>query len=169
MLAVNQTLCDDILAILAVNQTLCDDILAMLAVNQTLCDDILAMLAVNQTLCDDTLAMLAVNQTLCDDILATLAVNQTFWSQFRNMANIFQINLPTTDFWHEVPCIHDHASAWSFLVASSISFKMACRKLSKPSDLCLGLSVWWRHQMETFSALVAFCAGNSPVTGLVYS
>ena len=23
----------------------------------------------------------------------------------------------------------------------------------------------WRHQMETFSALLAFCAGNSPVTG----
>ena len=25
--------------------------------------------------------------------------------------------------------------------------------------------VWWRHQMETFSALLALCAGNSPVTG----
>ena len=24
---------------------------------------------------------------------------------------------------------------------------------------------WWRHQMGTFSALLAFCAGNSPVTG----
>ena len=24
---------------------------------------------------------------------------------------------------------------------------------------------WWRHQMETFSALLAFCAGKSPVTG----
>ena len=24
---------------------------------------------------------------------------------------------------------------------------------------------WWRHQMETFSALLAICAGNSPVTG----
>ena len=23
---------------------------------------------------------------------------------------------------------------------------------------------WWRHQMETFSALQALCAGNSPVT-----
>ena len=23
---------------------------------------------------------------------------------------------------------------------------------------------WWRHQMETFSALLAFCQGNSPVT-----
>ena len=24
---------------------------------------------------------------------------------------------------------------------------------------------WWRHQLETFSALLALCAGNSPVTG----
>ena len=26
-------------------------------------------------------------------------------------------------------------------------------------------SPWWRHQMETFSALLAICAGNSPVPG----
>ena len=24
---------------------------------------------------------------------------------------------------------------------------------------------WWRHQMETFCALLALCEGNSPVTG----
>ena len=27
------------------------------------------------------------------------------------------------------------------------------------------VSAWWRHQMETFSALLAICAGNSPVPG----
>ena len=27
------------------------------------------------------------------------------------------------------------------------------------------LPPWWRHQMETFSALLALCAANSPVTG----
>ena len=27
------------------------------------------------------------------------------------------------------------------------------------------LVIWWRHQMETFSALLAPCADNSPVTG----
>ena len=26
-------------------------------------------------------------------------------------------------------------------------------------------TAWWRHQMETFSALLAICAGNSPVPG----
>ena len=29
----------------------------------------------------------------------------------------------------------------------------------------IGASAWWRHQMETFSALLAICAGNSPVPG----
>ena len=28
---------------------------------------------------------------------------------------------------------------------------------------------WWRHQMETFSALLAIRAGNSPVTGEFYA
>ena len=27
------------------------------------------------------------------------------------------------------------------------------------------VGAWWRHQMETFSALLAICAGDSPVTG----
>ena len=27
------------------------------------------------------------------------------------------------------------------------------------------ISTWWRQQMETFSALLALCARNSPVTG----
>ena len=31
--------------------------------------------------------------------------------------------------------------------------------------LHIQLISWWRHQMETFSALLAICAGNSPVTG----
>ena len=25
--------------------------------------------------------------------------------------------------------------------------------------------IWWRHQMEAFSALLALCAGNPPITG----
>ena len=29
---------------------------------------------------------------------------------------------------------------------------------------CENISTWWRHQMETFSTLLAICAGNSPVT-----
>ena len=32
-------------------------------------------------------------------------------------------------------------------------------------DCDRGAISWWRHQMETFSALLAICAGNSPVPG----
>ena len=41
---------------------------------------------------------------------------------------------------------------------------LRCRHAS--SCLYIGVLVhitWWRHQMETFSALLALCAGNSPV------
>ena len=31
--------------------------------------------------------------------------------------------------------------------------------------ILVAMSSWWRHQMETFSTLLALCAGNSPVTG----
>ena len=27
------------------------------------------------------------------------------------------------------------------------------------------IATWWRHQMETFSASLAICAGNSPIPG----
>ena len=36
---------------------------------------------------------------------------------------------------------------------------MGCKKGERK------LNSWWRHQMETFSAFLAICAGNSPVTG----
>ena len=31
--------------------------------------------------------------------------------------------------------------------------------------MMFAVMAWWRHQMETFSALLAICAGNSPVPG----
>ena len=40
-----------------------------------------------------------------------------------------------------------------------------------PCTCLLGCNVhrqnvtWWRHQMETFSALLALCSGNSPIAG----
>ena len=40
------------------------------------------------------------------------------------------------------------------------------QRLSTWSSECLPcLFTWWRHQMETFSALLAICAGNSSVAG----
>ena len=34
-----------------------------------------------------------------------------------------------------------------------------------PICSCLTIFSWWRHQMKTFYALLAICAGNSPVPG----
>ena len=33
------------------------------------------------------------------------------------------------------------------------------------NDKAQTMCTWWRHQMETFSALLALCAGTSPVAG----
>ena len=40
-----------------------------------------------------------------------------------------------------------------------------CWIKAKPHLLLIFSITWWRHQMETFSALLAICAGNSPVPG----
>ena len=37
--------------------------------------------------------------------------------------------------------------------------------ISCPWRICIYRDTWWRHQMETFSTLLAICVGNSPVTG----
>ena len=36
---------------------------------------------------------------------------------------------------------------------------------SQNVGILIVLVTWWRHQMETFSPLLAICAGNSPVSG----
>ena len=42
--------------------------------------------------------------------------------------------------------------------------RLWCLSLT-PCDVCVIVErPWWRHQMETFSALLANCAGNSPAT-----
>ena len=45
------------------------------------------------------------------------------------------------------------------------SHKIECTYLSMPCKS----SLWWRHQMESFSTSLALCAGNSPVPGEVPS
>ena len=48
---------------------------------------------------------------------------------------------------------------------------LACmsQRENMTTSISIGLApshyTWWRHQMETFSALLALCAGNSPVAG----
>ena len=44
------------------------------------------------------------------------------------------------------------------------SLHVGCVNSLKPCD-AYDICSWWRHQVETFSALLAICAGNSPVHG----
>ena len=50
----------------------------------------------------------------------------------------------------------------SFIMADEIEWISRVTMETVPGTR---LTTWWRHQMETFSALPALCAGNSPVPG----
>ena len=50
-------------------------------------------------------------------------------------------------------------------LAASMDIGILPDQINIYKNECLVFSSWWRHQMETFSALLALCAGNSPVTG----
>ena len=43
-------------------------------------------------------------------------------------------------------------------------FKDMCKDHYLKCEGKFNVPPWWRHQMETFSALLAICAGNSPVS-----
>ena len=55
---------------------------------------------------------------------------------------------------------------WCLNYVSAIEFYQRTKKHGKPRRVSIFLlRTWWRHQMETFFALLAICAGNSPVIG----
>ena len=58
--------------------------------------------------------------------------------------------------------IPDESYIWSIFTLK-VTFKWYC-STSQYWESYL-LSTWWHHQMETFSTLLAICAGNSPVPG----
>ena len=56
--------------------------------------------------------------------------------------------------------IHSRVQPWQcFLNWRFANFRYDCNKQ-------LPCNSWWRHQIETFSELLALCVGNSPVTGI---
>ena len=71
---------------------------------------------------------------------------------------------------HEVKIISHNHLIWMDSYSTKSTHKMEMYNSSQkfcfcPRIECDGIYSWWRHQMETFSALPALCAGNSPVTG----
>ena len=58
--------------------------------------------------------------------------------------------------------------SWQTIVERSKTLSVRFVALCKPCKPCNHFewrSSWWRHQMETFSALQAICVGNPSVTG----
>ena len=58
------------------------------------------------------------------------------------------------------------SSKWNRVIYLLIFFQLQayCNESEEIVRL-LHCHSWWRHQMGTFSALLALCAGNSPVSG----
>ena len=59
-------------------------------------------------------------------------------------------------FWNDYHC-HKHTKRNRFQLRFGSSWQIMM--------LIIYTNPWWRHQMETFSALLAICAGNSPLPG----
>ena len=77
-----------------------------------------------------------------------------------------------------VGCVFHSRSSWSLWTSwrwRHRDLRNVCPRAWLPTDSSRSgrsrqgqqttkVRAWWRHQMETFSALLAICAGNSPVT-----
>ena len=74
------------------------------------------------------------------------------WRQFCLGLNLLSISQATVTPRVPIPYIYSRGTSSS-------------RCLQMLTVLGHQLASWWRHQMETFSALLAICAGNSPVRG----
>ena len=68
-----------------------------------------------------------------------------------------------------IPMVHgerkQNGRLYETLVLSGISEDVCARSSNYISQILWDVISWWRHQMETFSALLAIYAGNSPVPG----
>ena len=83
------------------------------------------------------------------------------WISYLVLHQFHSCNLPLKSKYHLQgqglsPC--HHQMEWN-------SHRENLRFHSKKAMSSKCISTWWRHQMETFSTLLALCAGNSPVPG----
>ena len=100
---------------------------------------------------------------------------EKYWKKVFWILILFQPNLVTRD------CTHQHTrgliGCWKMATLASVDHQPQSMILMKTwwrqKDLrkwpfiisTNGDLPWWHNQMETFSALLALCAGNSPVSG----
>ena len=68
--------------------------------------------------------------------------------------------------YYKTTCSHRRANVWwcfTWLCLRDAPF--LCWFVKRHPSVLRTRQTWWRHQMETFSALLALCAENSPVPG----
>ena len=65
--------------------------------------------------------------------------------------------------YREIPLLCGRTLLWKSAIKNRNWMVSLVR--GTPNELCTWFMSWWRHQKETFSALLALCAGNSSVTG----
>ena len=75
----------------------------------------------------------------------------------------FSLSGPSLEFstwWPQIPWCHPH-------MRHGVRYNYIQLTITNTYNhyYIICMMSWWRHQMETFSALLAICAGNSPVTG----
>ena len=116
---------------------------------------------------DDIFATGCTGSCPNDDIWTTSAAGSN-----ENVHNITKFpfqwccNLPFTSVFIELPRLINGATemcnfGWKWRLNRYALFTLySSEKPPFPSQW-----PWWRHPIETFSALLAICAGNSPVTG----
>ena len=97
------------------------------------------------------------------------------WKYIRNDSDEMDTCRPImhyiSDYFIVFLCSHfTETKSWQFLIAWFLTRLFIVLQVgNRRFVLCVVpdklYCSWWRHQMETFSALLALCAGNSPVAG----
>ena len=77
----------------------------------------------------------------------TISVKQRIWISPETSWRVVK--------WVKCPLVTE-TSCWFQMFAISLIAQSVCERIF--------MLTWWRHQMETFSALLDICAWNSPVT-----
>ena len=94
-----------------------------------------------------------------------------YWPYFEESIGLVGHDGPMVKYWrYWNQAIHQKRPFKSTLVLITWLLGDMARSSTEPNSLGRHYShecdkAWWRHQMETFSTLLAICAGNSPVPG----
>ena len=117
--------------------------------------------------------LIAIDGTQFTDMHVVNITNNFLGIKHNWILHTFRGLCVSVAFWHQKhpdvrlgPPPNNRAWVWPFLppllrTSATVVGSCAPRSLSLGQE-CLKCP-WWRHQMETFSALLALCAGNSPV------